>query len=77
MTDKETARALTEAIGADVRHRVDAIADQFIRDAFEAVPTGELPTVLHLALAEVSSALGEGLAAQQRELERPMTPESE
>ncbi len=77
MTDKETALALTEAIGADVRQRVDVIADQFIRDAFEAVPTGELPSVLHLALVEVSAALGEGLAAQQRELERPLAPYSE
>ena len=77
MSDKDTTRALTEAIGADVRNRVDAIADRFVRDAFEAVPTGEVPDVLHLALAQVSAALGEGLAAQLRELERPMAPEND
>lgn len=77
MTDKQATRALTEAIGADVRKRVDEIADQFVRDAFEAVPTGEVPEVLHAAVARVSAALGEGLAAQLRELERPVGPESE
>lgn len=73
MTDKETRQALTEAIGADVRERVDRIADQFIRDAFEAVPRDEVSRVLDIALAEVSAALGEGMAAQARESERPPT----
>lgn len=47
------------------------IADEFIRAAFEAVPRGEVSQVLDIAVAEVSAALGEGVAAQTREWKWP------
>ncbi len=77
MTDKETRQALAEAISADVRTRVDLIADQFIRAAFEAVPRGEVSRVLDIAVAEVSAVLGEGVAAQAREWEKPPSTEAD
>ena len=67
MTDRETRRAILEAIRADVRSRVDHIMDRFVHEAYEAVPWNEGAGVLEEALADVSYVLSEGIVAQRRE----------
>jgi len=67
MTDRETRRAILEAIRADVRSRVDHIMDRFVHEAYEAVPRNEGAGVLEEALADVSDVLVEGIVAQRRE----------
>jgi len=67
VTDRETRRAILEAIRADVRSRVDHIMDRFVHEAYEAVPRNQGAGVLEEALADVSDVLAEGIVAQRRE----------
>jgi len=67
VTDRETKRAILEAIRADVRSRVDHIMDRFVHEAYEAVPRDEGAGVLEEAVADVSDVLAEGIVAQRRE----------
>jgi hypothetical protein len=67
VTDRDTRRAILEAIRADVRSRVEHIMDRFVRDAYEAVPRNAGAGVLEEALADVSGVLSEGIVAQRRE----------
>jgi len=71
--DRDTRRALLEAIRADVRLRVDHILDRFIHRAYEARTGDEGAGVLEETLVDVSYVLGEGIAAQVRE-NRPLRP---
>jgi len=67
VTDRETRRAILEAIRADVRSRIDVIMVRFVQRAYEAAPLGEAADVLEDAVSEVSDVLSEGVVAQARE----------
>jgi hypothetical protein len=67
VTDRETRRAILEAIWMDVRTRVDHIMDRFVHEAYEADPRNDRAGVLEEALEDVSDVLAEAIVAQRRE----------
>ncbi len=73
MTDRETRRAILEAIRADVRSRMDHVTDRFVDRAHEAAARSDAAGILNEALSEVSDVLSEGIVAQVRET-GPMHP---
>lgn len=68
MVRDETARALIEAIDADIRLRVDRIVDRVEDQVDTLAGPRALEAAIHDALVEVTEVVAEGMVARLREV---------
>ena len=67
MSDPSTVNALRDAIQADMRDRLDEVADRLELEVTSTERADELETLLAEALGEVTQVFASGFAARLRE----------
>jgi hypothetical protein len=67
VSDPSTVNALRDAIQADMRDRLDEVADRLELEVTSAERADELETLLTEALGEVTQVFAAGFAARLRE----------